>query len=226
MKLMRKFILMMGAPGVGKGTYSRMLSKDLKVPELSSGEELRKLPLNEDTVNIKEQMNRGELVDNEFVINLIENRLSRNTYDGGAILDGFPRNLYQAKYFDEKSKLDLVIKINLDEEIIVRKLLGRRVCEDCGKGYNICNIKEGEYDMEPLLPRKVHNKCDDCDGALIERKDDNEETIRQRIVLYNRMTQPLEEFYKSKGRILIFEPKRGLKDYPNLINLVRKEFDI
>ena len=155
-------ILMIGAPGVGKGTYSRMLSKDLNIPELSSGEELRKLLKSNQNNNpqisrIKNLMDKGQLVDDEYIFNFMKEKLCRPEYSKGVILDGYPRNINQAMHFKTLRTMDLVINIELEESILIKKLLGRRVCINCGKNYNICCIKEGDFDMEPLLPKKSEN---------------------------------------------------------------------
>lgn len=223
-KLAREtIILMLGAPGVGKGTYSRMLSKDLNLSELSTGDELRLLVKQNNSADptiesINSIMKAGKLVDDKYMIDLVKDRIKREKYSRGMILDGFPRNLTQAKEFGNIKWMNLVVKIKLEEEILVRKLLGRRVCVNCGKGYNVCNIQEGEYDMEPLLPEKNADKCDVCDGMLVKRSDDVESVIRERIRLYEEMTQPLEEYYADK--MVTFEPKKGIKDYPILLKTV------
>jgi adenylate kinase len=223
------FILMIGAPGVGKGTYSRILSKELKLQELSSGDELRKLVKlkskssqgHEEVSDIKRIMDEGKLVNDIFMFEFMRKKLEGEDYKNGAILDGYPRTIIQAKKFEEKRKINLVVKIDLNEDILVRKLLGRRVCQKCGKGYNVCNIREGPYDMEPLLP-KENNKCDDCNSKLIQREDDTESIIKSRIKLYKELTRPLEDYYQNKNIVKLFEPFRGLKDYPALSQLVGK----
>ena len=223
-------ILMIGAPGVGKGTYSRMLSKDLNIPELSSGEELRKLLKSDQNNNnqqisrIRNLMDKGQLVDDEFIFNFMKEKLSRQEYSKGVILDGYPRNINQAIQFKNLRKMDLVINIELDENILIKKLLGRRVCINCGKNYNICCIKEGDYDMEPLLPKKSINNCDECNGNLVARDDDSESIIKERISLYKEVTRPLENYYIEEGILKKFIPKKGIKDYPILLELVEKSF--
>jgi adenylate kinase len=221
------YILIIGAPGVGKGTYSRMLSKDLNLPEFSTGDELRKVSKensNDEIVNkIKNIMNEGKLVSDEYMLELVKNKLSKDEYKNGVILDGFPRTFNQAKELDNFKQMNLVVKIDLRQDILIKKLLGRRVCNSCGKGYNICEIKDGGYDMDPLLPKKVQGRCDECGDLLIQRTDDNEDTIRSRLAVYEKMSKPVEKFYGDKNLMITLELKRGIKDYPVLFEAVKNK---
>jgi adenylate kinase len=215
-------ILMLGAPGVGKGTYSRMLSKDMGIPEFSTGELLRKLskennPLASQIQNI---INKGELIDDRTMIELVKSELEKPNYRNGVILDGFPRNENQSLLFESFKHVDLVLNIKLNEEVLVKKLLGRRVCKGCGKNYNVCEIKENGYDMEPLLPKNDPSKCDECHSELFIRDDDREDIIRDRINLYKKKTQLLEDYYDKMGILYSLELKRGIKDYPILKDVV------
>jgi adenylate kinase len=227
---------MIGAPGVGKGTYSRMLSKDIRVPELSSGDELRKIIKNKSPLNtnikrinldlIKKTLESGLFMDDQFMFEFMKEKLSQPEFSKGVILDGYPRNVNQAKSLDSLMDLNLVIKIELREDILIRKLCGRRVCAGCGKNYNICAIHEGDYDMEPLLPKKDIHKCDDCSSNLISREDDVESTIKNRLEIYKIQTSPIEEFYAKRKILKSFEPKRGIKDYPLLLKLVKNSVQL
>ena len=219
------FILMLGAPGAGKGTYSHLLSKDFRLNELSSGDELRNmiklnLPSPIPISDIKSTLQNGKLVSDTLALSIIFAKLSTKKYRNGAILDGFPRTITQAKYFESIHKINLIIKVDMDEEIIVRKMLGRRLCAFCGKGYNDCAIIEGDYYLPKILPVKKKGFCDKCGKSLklIKRDDDNEDTIRNRIRLYKRMTKQVEEYYKE--RTYVFNPRKGLKDYYKLKNYV------
>lgn len=231
-------ILMIGAPGVGKGTYSKMLCKDFNLAYLSSGDELRKLVKNKgksDISNvdvkkineIEKIMEKGELVDDEFMKEFITNILSKDNFKNGVILDGYPRRVSQAHDVEAFKKINLVVKLNLNEKVLIKKMLGRRVCTDvnCGKGYNVCAIKENGYDMEPLLPKKDINKCDECGSALEVRKDDTLEIIKDRLNVYNSLTVPLEQYYKDKNLVMEVELKKGIKDYILLKNLVQKQLE-
>ena len=145
--------LIIGAPGVGKGTYSRMLSKELKIKEFSTGDELRRILSTEDNTPEMKQIkdilsqgniltNKGKLVKDEYMIDLVKKKLDSIENVKGVILDGYPRTLNQAIQFDDICKIDLVINITLNNEILMRKLLGRRICKNCGNNYNICSINE------------------------------------------------------------------------------------
>ena len=222
---------MLGAPGVGKGTYSKILSKDIKIPELSTGEFLRKAIHNNDNNNphykeIAEKINKGELIDDDFMFNIVKQLLQTDEYKNGAILDGFPRNVNQCVLMESFKKFDLVLNIQLNEDVLVKKLLGRRVCKGCGKGYNVCEIKENGYDMEPLLPKKNKDKCDECNSDLYVRDDDKEDIIRKRLDIYNKKTQVLEEYFDRQGVLVSMELKKGVKDYPLLREVVRDRLKI
>ncbi len=220
-------ILMIGAPGVGKGTYSRLLSRDLGIPELSTGDELRRLSRSETTnplINkIKGIMEKGQLVGDEYMIELIQSKLTLPEYSKGFILDGFPRTHNQAVSFEKVKNMDLVVKVHLSEEVLIAKLMGRRVCSGCGKGYNICSFKSNGYDMDPLLPKKKENHCDDCGSELIQRKDDVEETIRSRLKVYEEQSKAVEEYYDKKNLMITLELKKGIKDYPVLLDAVKNK---
>jgi adenylate kinase len=227
----KNMILMLGAPGVGKGTYAKMLSKDLKIPELSAGEYLRKAIHNNNDNNphykeIAEKINKGELIDDDYMFNIVKQLLQTDEYKNGAILDGFPRNANQCVLVESFRKFDLVLNIQLNEEVLVKKLLGRRVCKCCGKGYNVCEIKENGYDMEPLLPKNNKDKCDDCNGDLYIREDDKEDIIKKRLDIYNKKTHVLEEYFNRQGVLVSMELKRGIKDYPLLREVVRDRLKI
>jgi adenylate kinase len=222
-------ILMLGAPGVGKGTYSKMLSKDMKVPEFSTGDLLRRLTKDQSNPlaqRIQAIINKGELLDDNFTNELVKDELNKPEYKNGVILDGFPRNTNQCELFESYKHIDLVLNIKLNEDILIRKLLGRRVCHNCEKSYNICEIKENGYDMEPLMPKKNPNKCDDCGGDLEIRDDDKENVIKDRINLYKKKTQVLEDYFTQKGVLESLELKRGIKDYPLLKDVVIQKLKI
>jgi adenylate kinase len=217
-------ILMTGAPGVGKGTFSKMLSKDFKIPEFSTGDELRKIINSNETNNqdkevlkIKNIVQEGKLVDDNTMLSLVKKRLQQNDTEKGIILDGYPRNLNQAKEFN---KVSLVLDIFLADDILVPKMLGRRLCPCCGNNYNIFSMKENGYDMDPLFPKKSQNKCDDCNIELVQRADDKESIIRDRLEVYKKHTLPLTEFYEKQNILIRFEPKKGKKDYPLLKKIV------
>jgi adenylate kinase len=216
-------LFMLGAPGSGKGTYSKMLSKDLNLNVLSSGDELRNYVENEKnkiSQEIKKIIEDGQLVEDNFMFDFIKNKLNNQIYRNGLILDGYPRRLSQARQFENYKHINMVIKIDLDEEILIKKMLGRRVCKNCGKNYNLCSIDEKGYLMKPLLPNKSFYNCDNCGGDLIKRTDDVESIIRERLNIYNELTSPLEEYFEDKNLVVKFVPKKGIDDYQKLYELV------
>lgn len=218
-------ILLIGAPGVGKGTYSKFMSKDLNLPVISSGDELRKyIKVSNDPFveKIKKIMEEGQLVNDDYMLEFMLERLNKSEFKKGVILDGYPRRISQAKMLENYKKVDVVIKLALNEEILIKKLLGRRICVNCGKNYNVCTINENGYDMEPLLPKNdpTGKKCDECHNDLIQRQDDTEKIIRDRLNVYKDLTIPLENFYQEKNIMTEVELKRGIKDYPILRDIV------
>ena len=216
-------ILMMGAPGVGKGTFSRFLSRDLRLPELSSGAELRRLiktGKGELVEEIKRIQASGKLVSDQIVLKMIVQRMNDREFQNGCILDGFPRTRDQAIAFNQYKQIDMAIKIDLNENILVKKLTGRRECSKCQRNYNLFSIQTDGYDMEPLLPKR-EGVCDECNGNLIQRSDDNEKTIVTRMETYKKLTVPMENYFRDRGvPITTFEPRRGVQDYATFKELV------
>ncbi len=186
--------MLLGPPGAGKGTQAQVLSKDLNTPHISTGDMLREAlkaatPLG---LKAKEYMEKGALVPDEVVIALVSERLTKPDAKKGFILDGFPRTPEQAASLDQslvklKMPLDLVLYFKTSLAVIVGRLSGRRVCSQCGKNYHLTNFKP-----------KVDGICDVCGGKLFQRPDDKEETIENRLKVYERQTAPLIEYYKRK----------------------------
>jgi adenylate kinase len=209
-------ILMLGAPGVGKGTYGRFMKSDFNLPVLSSGDELRKV-LNsqkeDENQELKNILKEGKLAGDDFMLDFIKSFLKKPEFSNGIILDGYPRNEEQAKQLKNLLEINLVVKIDLNEDVLIQKLLGRRVCKNCARNYNIFSIYNEKYELDPLFPKKNPLKCDDCDSELYQREDDNINTIRDRLEVYKKMTLPLEDYYKKQGKLHSFEMRRGIKDY-------------
>lgn len=188
-------LILLGAPGAGKGTQSKLLSERLNVPQISTGDILRdnvgkKTPLGE---RAKGYMDSGALVPDELVVKMVSERISEDDSSNGFILDGFPRNSEQARALEETlngdgRKIDLVIGIEVDRGELVRRLSGRRVCRSCGAGYHTS-----------FNPPLNAGRCDGCEGELYQRDDDREETIENRLKVYEEQTLPLVEFYKKRG---------------------------
>lgn len=218
----RRFALL-GAPGVGKGTYARFIGPHYSIPFISTGDLVRAeiathSPLGQ---RIKAATNRGELLDDDVVFTLLSARLAAPDCTNGFLLDGYPRRLTQAERLSQHYQLDLVINLVLREDILVRKLSARRVCSGCGKNYNVADINDGEYVMPPLLP-KQHNRCDVCSGELVQRSDDTESVVRDRLGIYERETHPLVEFYERQGVLVKFEVKKGVADVPRLLTVIQE----
>jgi len=192
-------ITLMGPPGSGKGTQAQRLVEKYQVPQISTGDLLRAAvaagtPLGQQAKAI---MERGELVPDELVIGIIRERLAEPDAERGFILDGFPRTVPQAKALDElltdlDRPLQAAILLEADEEAIVQRISGRRVCERCGAVYNI-------YTNPPAR----EGVCDVCGGPLVQRPDDNEATVRQRLRVYREQTAPVLDFYRDQGKLKV-----------------------
>jgi adenylate kinase len=196
-------ILIMGAPGAGKGTYSKGVSEALKLPLISTGDILRSLR-NDSKVGstIRKYQDKGLPVPDDIVIPLVQERLSRGDCKNGAIIDGdVVYNINQAKMMEKITDLDLVINLVLSDDIIVKKNLARRICKNCGAIFNVTEIKEKGIYMPPLLPKK-EGICDKCGGSLFIRTDDTEEVIRERLKVYWKRIEPVLKFYKDKGIVI------------------------
>ncbi|CAH0477880.1 unnamed protein product [Peronospora belbahrii] len=221
-------IMFLGAPGAGKGTYASRIAPVLQIPTISTGDLVR-YEIKTHTMlgaKIKEYNNRGALVPDEIILDMMEKRLAMKDAQRGFILDGFPRNVPQAEAFQMVTRLDLVVNIDLPVWILTDKISGRRVCTKCGQGYNLTFINQGEYYMPPLLP-KVEGICDVCGtSSLIQRLDDLPETFKQRLEVYNQETAPLIDFYTNKGSLITFKAKKGLADLGKLVTLINKELHV
>lgn len=227
-----KFVFMFGPPGAGKGTYGDLLIKDIGYNKISTGDELRNIIKGKSESNfspelvstIKTTVASGGLVSDEIVLQILEEKLSEPASAKGVIIDGYPRTKKQLDMYSAKYPTDIVVNISLNLKVLVEKIIGRRVCNGCGKNYNVCCIKSDGYDMDPLLPEK-EGVCDKCQGQLGIRPDDNAETVQKRLDEYNQNTQPLLNVYKEKGLLYDFEPKRGVKDYPKFYEGFKKALD-
>lgn len=190
-------IVLLGGPGSGKGTQAKMLTEKLGVPQISTGDIFR-AALKEGTpmgLKAKTFMDKGELVPDDVVIGVVEERLAKPDLEKGFMLDGFPRTLAQAEALDKiltslKKTIDHAILVDVPDEELVGRLSGRRTCRDsaCGKMYHVM-----------FNPPKTEGKCDACGADLYQRDDDNEKTIRERLTVYNSATSPLIDYYDGKG---------------------------
>ena len=183
-------IVLLGAPGSGKGTVAKELVKDLGFPQISTGDMLRAALVKKTDLGLKAKkfMDAGELVPDDVVIGLIDERVQHGDCRNGFILDGFPRTIAQAEALETITHVDKVINLLVSDDLIIGRLSTRRSCKDCGAIFNLVT-----------LPPKVDGICDKCGGALFQRNDDKEEAIKNRLVVYNKQTAPLIGFYKGKG---------------------------
>ena len=188
-------LVLLGPPGAGKGTQAKVLSKEFKILHISTGDMLRDAVKNETEVGkvAKGYMDRGELVPDNVVIDIVKERISKDDVKNGFMLDGFPRTDEQAVKLDEAltgagKKLELVLYFKTSEEISVSRLSGRRVCPACGAIFHVKN-----------MPPKKDGICDRCGAKLIQRDDDKEDTIRRRLVVYENDTKSLIKYYTDKG---------------------------
>ena len=192
-------LVFFGPPGCGKGTYASRVSVKLGIVQIATGDMFRaevaagsKLGKLADSY-----MKKGLLIPDEVTIKMLKERIAKPDAKKGVILDGFPRTIEQMKALEKIMKIDLVIEFYLPEKMLIEKALARRICEKCGQVYNIADIRVGKIHLPPLLP-KNKGICDKCGGRLIQRKDDNEKTIKDRINVYKKQSEPLLKYYKEK----------------------------
>lgn len=188
-------LIILGAPGAGKGTQAEFLVNQYKIPQISTGDIFRENIKNKTELGEKAQgyMNKGQLVPDELVCDLVFDRISKEDAKDGFLLDGFPRTILQAEELEKNLqknglKIDKVLNIDVDTSILVDRAVGRRVCKDCKSTYHI------KYN-----PSKDGKNCEKCGGELIQRDDDKEEIIKDRIKVYNENTKPLVDYYKKKN---------------------------
>ncbi|MCA1708784.1 MAG: adenylate kinase [Actinobacteria bacterium] len=187
-------LIIFGPQGAGKGTQSERISEKYGIPPISTGEIFRAALMGQTALGLKvsEYVDSGKLVPDELTIEVVSDRLHAEDCKDGFLLDGFPRSLNQAEALDailakQDRPLDAALVLEVPEEVSLRRLLGRRACEDCGKNYHLDN------------PPTVDWTCDRCGGKVVERADDHEQTIRKRLSLYHSQTEPLKVYYEAKG---------------------------
>lgn len=180
-------IVLLGPPGSGKGTQAAIITKEYNVPHISTGDIFRYNIKNETELGklAAQYINKGNLVPDSVTINMVKDRIAQDDCKNGFILDGFPRNIDQADALAEMTDLDCALLINQTYDVIVPRLAGRRVCKDCTATTNVSDLKE--------------YKCPKCGGELLQRDDDKEEVVLNRLKEYERQTAPLIEYYKNKG---------------------------
>lgn len=198
-------MVLLGPPGAGKGTQGEMLSEELGIPQIATGDILRKAVSEGSGLGqkAKSYMDSGDLVPDEIMVGIIRDRLQDSDAQKGYILDGFPRTVAQAEALDEMlteigQVLDAVIHIDVEKETLVQRLSGRQICRDCGSTYHI------QYE-----PPKQEGVCDRCGGELYQREDDQEETVRSRLDVFQERTQPLVDYYRRQGIYTAIEGDRA-----------------
>lgn len=201
-------LVLLGAPGAGKGTQAVLLAEKLNIPHISTGDIFRSNIRNGTALGkkAKEYIDKGALVPDEVTIDIVKDRIEKPDCKDGFILDGFPRTIPQAECLDEILEgmgmaLDYVVNISIPDQDIIRRLSGRRVCPGCGATYHITG--------NPPVKAGV---CDRCGNAVIHREDDKEETVMNRLETYHRQTEPLIEYYKNHGKLISVDGRKKMED--------------
>lgn len=202
-------LILLGAPGAGKGTQAEKIVDRYAIPAISTGNILRAAVKDGTQLGLKAKsyMDAGQLVPDEIIVGIIKDRLKEDDCKKGFILDGFPRTIPQAQALEDMGvEIDKVLDIEVTDEAITKRMSGRRVCSKCANSYHL------EY-KKP----KVDGVCDACGGELIQRKDDAPETVQARLAEYHEMTEPLKDFYKKLGKLVIVEGQEEVADTTVLV---------
>lgn len=197
-------LIFLGAPGAGKGTQAEVVCEKLSIPAVSTGNIIREALKNGTEMGLKAKsyIDAGQLVPDDVVIGIIKDRLAQEDCKKGFILDGFPRTIPQAEALDEMGiRIDKVIDIEVPDEKIAARLSGRRVCKECGASYHL-EYKKPEKD----------GVCNLCGGELVQRKDDQPETVLDRLKVYHEQTEPLKDYYEKKGILFVVEGQEEVAD--------------
>jgi adenylate kinase len=208
-------IVLLGAPGSGKGTQAKKLVADYGYPQISTGDLLRDAVARrtEHGLRAKAAMDAGKLVSDDIVLGILQDRVAQPDAARGFILDGFPRNLAQAEALEEvlaelAQPLDAAVLMDLDFGILMKRLTGRRSCSGCGRVYNIY-----------FLPPPADGRCESCGGELVQRADDREETIGRRLEVYRAETEPLVEYYRGAGKLRVVDAEGEFEEvYQRLVS--------
>ncbi len=209
-------LVFIGPPGVGKGTYAQAVREKYGIPHISTGdifrEEIKKG--SELGARVKEYMDRGLLVPDDIVIEVVKRRLQEEDCKRGFILDGFPRTLPQALALEEFARPDLVLNFVAREEVIIERLSGRRVCSVCGAIYHV-----------KYMPPKVPGVCDKCGGALVVRSDDRPEVVKERLKVFHEQFAPIIQFYRERGRLVTIDAnEQAPAVIPRVLEILEKHF--
>ena len=201
-------IVLLGPPGVGKGTYAGVLSKKYSIPTISVGDLFRRAIKDETELGkrIKGYVSSGDLVPDEIVIKLVKNRLEANDCKGGFLLDGYPRTVPQAEAMMKFKKIDVALNFVAPDEIIMSRIGGRRTCSKCGAIYHIKNV-----------PPKVEGICNRCSGALIQREDEKPQVIKKRLDVYREKTKPVSGYLRTKDLIADIDANYPIEEIDKII---------
>jgi adenylate kinase len=205
-------MVLLGAPGSGKGTQAKRLCQELGLTLISTGDLLREAVRNNTPLGVKAKgfMDAGKLVPDELVIGLIREKVSG--LNGGFLLDGFPRNLEQARMLDEIADINLAVNLDVDEQIIVDRIVNRRSCKQCNEVYHLI-----------AKPTRMEGVCDKCGGELYQRTDDTEAVVRERLRVYKERTLPLAEFYSQRGILVDVDGQGEIDDvYGRILAAINK----
>ena len=197
-------LILLGAPGAGKGTQAEMLKKSLRIPSISTGNMLREAMANGSDLGLKVKscMDEGRLVPDELVLSIVAERVRQPDCENGYILDGVPRTLVQAQELDRLGvRIDHVVSLEIDDNVIVERMSGRRVCPKCGASYHVS-----------ANPPKQEGICDSCESALTIRKDDAPETVLNRLKIYHETTEVLKDYYEKQGKLCVIEGNQPIQD--------------
>lgn len=208
-------LILLGAPGAGKGTQADILSKQLNIPTISTGNILRAAVKAGTPVGLKAKalIEAGQLVSDEVIMGILSERLAHDDCAGGYILDGVPRTIPQAEAMERMGiDVDVALSIEIEDETIVKRMSGRRTCSDCSETYHVV-----------FNPPKKENVCDKCGGKLVMRKDDSPETVLERLRVYHNETEALKDFYAKRNKLRVVENQDTIEDTTAVI---RKELGI
>ena len=199
-------VIFLGPPGAGKGTQAQRICDALNIPQISTGDILRRAMKEETPTGLKakQYVEAGKLVPDEVIIDIVRERLAMDDCQNGYILDGFPRTVPQAEALDTIAKIDVVVDLDVADEELIARLSGRRVCLNCGATYHVDHLK-GE------------TKCAKCGEELIQRKDDSAETVLNRLTVYHAQTAPLVDYYQKKGNLKVVD---GAQDMDTIFNAI------
>ena len=202
-------LILLGAPGAGKGTQAEIICQKKNIPTISTGNILREALKSGTEMGLKAKsyMESGQLVPDEILIGIIKDRIQEPDCKNGFILDGFPRTIPQAEALDQMgAQIDVVLDIEVADEDIVTRMSGRRVCEKCGSSYHMLY-------KQP----KAEGVCDACQGALVQRKDDHPDTVKERLQVYHTQTEPLKEYYSKEGKLRVVHGQDKVEDTTQMV---------